>query len=256
MKFLAAILKNFWKVEEEIAREDIKVNVLGINHFTWLTSAKYKNIDIFDVYKKFCIEHPEGTPPKCDDNWMNSGTNANLVKMDLFKRYGYIAAAGDRHLAEFCPAEWYLNDEKTIKSWGYKLTSVEWRKKAIEAHRKEESKKFISGEKSLELRPSGEDGVNQIRALLGLHEMITNVNLPNVGQIPNLPLGAVVETNAIFRSDEVSPVCAGNIPKSIYAMVAHILGEQEALDEAIAQRDLEKAPVRVCGGQGRGGGKE
>lgn len=241
MKFFVRMLKEFYGVKEEIRREDIKVNVVGINHFTWLTSAQYKNIDLFDVYKKFCIEHPEGTPPMCEDNWMNAGTNSNLIKMDLFKRYGYVAAAGDRHLAEFCPAEWYLNDEKTIKSWQYKLTSVEWRKKAIEAHRKEESRKFISGEKPLELRLSGEDGVNQIRAILGLHEMITNVNIPNVGQIPNLPLGAIVETNAIFRSNEVRPVFAGNIPAPIYSMVARIVGEQEALDAAIRERDLEKA---------------
>lgn len=241
MKFFVQMLKKFYGVEEEIRREDIKVNVVGINHFTWLTSVQYKNIDLFDVYKKFCIEHPEGTPPACEDNWMNAGTNSNLVKMDLFKRYGYVAAAGDRHLAEFCPAEWYLNDKKTIKSWQYKLTSVEWRKKAIEEHRKEESKKFISGEKPLELRLSGEDGVNQIRAILGLHEMITNVNIPNVGQIPNLPLGAIVETNAIFRSNEVRPVFAGNIPTPIYSMVARIVGEQEALDVAIRERDLEKA---------------
>ena len=30
-------------------REDIKVNVVGVNHFTWLTSAKYKDIDIFPI---------------------------------------------------------------------------------------------------------------------------------------------------------------------------------------------------------------
>lgn len=108
-------------------------------------------------------------------------------------------------------------------------------------HRIEESEKFINGEKPLEIRPSGEDGVNQIRALLGLHEMITNVNIPNIGQIPNLPLGAIVETNAIFRSDEVRPVLAGNIPSCLYSMIARIVGEQEALDEAAATRDLEKA---------------
>ena len=87
---------------------------------------------------------------------------------------------------------------------------------------------------------TGEDGVDQIRALLGLHEMVTNVNIPNVGQIPNLPLGAVVETNAIFRSDEVRPVMAGNIPNAIYSLIARICGEQEALNDAIAERNIDK----------------
>ena len=78
-----------------------------------------------------------------------------------------------------------------------------------------------------------------MRALLGLCDLITNVNIPNVGQIPNLPLGAVVETNAIFRTNELKPVLAGNIPNSIYPLVSKICGEQEALAEAIKNRDIE-----------------
>lgn len=85
----------------------------------------------------------------------------------------------------------------------------------------------------------GEEGVNQIRALLGLTELVTHVNIPNRGQIPNLPLGAVVETNAVFRAGSLRPVFAGEIPKSIYPLVARICGEQELLSEAIARWDLE-----------------
>ena len=32
---------------KDVKREDIKVNVVGVNHFTWLTKAQYKDIDIF-----------------------------------------------------------------------------------------------------------------------------------------------------------------------------------------------------------------
>ena len=38
-----------------------------------------------------------------------------MVKLDLFLKYGAIAAAGDRHLAEFCPGSWYLKEP------GYRL---------------------------------------------------------------------------------------------------------------------------------------
>lgn len=37
---------------------------------------------------------------------------ANRVKFDLFLRYGCIAAAGDRHLAEFMPGKTYLKAPK------------------------------------------------------------------------------------------------------------------------------------------------
>lgn len=80
-----------------------------------------------------------------------------------------------------------------------------------------------------------------MRALLGLRDLVTNVNLPNTGQIPNLPLGAVVETNAHFCADSVRPVMAGPLPETIYPLVNRICGIQELLSTATAQRDLSMA---------------
>ena len=224
-----------------VEREDIKVNVVGVNHFTWLTKATYRDIDLFDVYADFVEKHyKEGVPKVDDGHWANKyWSSRERVKMDLFKRFGYIAAAGDRHLAEFCPAEWYLANPQVVEEWKFGLTTVDARL-GILAERENESAQFISGEREVVLRKTGEDGVNQMRALLGLSEMITNVNIPNVGQIPNLPLGAIVETNAIFRTDEVLPVMAGEIPAEIYPLISRIVGEQEALDVAVAERNLDK----------------
>ena len=42
-----------------IAREDIVVNVLGLNHFTWFDRASYKGIDLFPVYRHFIETHFE-----------------------------------------------------------------------------------------------------------------------------------------------------------------------------------------------------
>ena len=91
----------------------------------------------------------------------------------------------------------------------------------------------------VEINGTGEEGVNQIRAILGLCELVTNVNIPNSGQIPNLPLGAVVETNAVFRADSVTPVMAGEIPETIYPLVSRVCAEQEVLSTGIAQRNLD-----------------
>lgn len=225
------------KVED---RSEIKVNPVSVNHFTWLTKAQYKNIDLFPVYKEFTQKYPDGYTKNLDENWMNSFfACSNKLKFDLFNKYGYIAAAGDRHLAEFCEGKWYLKDPETAKSWGFGLTPVSWRKGDL-AERREKSEAYRSGKKDVEIRGTGEEGINQIRALLGLCDLVTNVNLPNKGQISNLPLGAVVETNAVFRSDSVVPVMAGEIPETIYPLVARVCAEQEAVDKGIAQRDAEQ----------------
>ena len=237
---LKTALKEIKGVDVE-DRQDIKVNVIGVNHFTWLTSAQYKNVDIFEVYKEFVKKYKDtGFENSNDDNWANKYFyTTQMVKFDLFHRYGYIAAAGDRHLAEFCPGSWYLNSPKTVDDYKFALTGIDYRWRNLE-ERLQKSKDLVEGKEELKLMVTGEDGVDQIRALLGLHDMITNVNIPNMGQIPNLPLGAVVETNAIFRSDSVQPVLAGPIPKELYSLISRICGEQEALDEAIAERDLDK----------------
>ncbi len=250
--FLAKILKEKYGIEAN--RHDIKVNPVAVNHFTWLTEAKYNDMDLFPIYREYCEEHPDGSGEQADTNWMNNmfATDQKL-KMDLFRRFGYIAAAGDRHLAEFCEGKWYLESRERVAEMHFGLTPVSWRKANMQ-ERLERSAKLISGEETVALRGTGEEGVNQIRALLGLTELVTNVNLPNRGQIPNLPMGAVVETNAVFRSDSVTPVLAGPIPKEIYPLIARVCGEQELVSEGIAERDIEKIfnafandPLVTCG---------
>ena len=241
-KFLAKIVQETFGVEN-IDRHEIKVNPVAVNHFTWLTSATWHEHDLFPYYKEYCRKNSDGHKSgdkAVDDNWMNNSfTSTEKVKMDLFNRFGYIAAAGDRHLAEFCEGKWYLESPERVKEMHFGLTTVAWRKEDLKK-RLERSARLVSGEEEVKINGTGEEGVNQIRALLGLCELITNVNIPNQGQIPNLPLGAVVETNAIFRSNSLTPVFAGPIPKEIYPLVARVCAEQEVVSEGIAERDLNK----------------
>ncbi len=238
---LASVVEDKCGIEKPERRE-IKVSPIGINHFTWLTKAQYKNIDIYPLYKEFVDEHyATGYLKGKDENWMNNMfDSAQRVKFDLFRRYGLIAAAGDRHLAEFCPGDWYLTNPETVDAWKFKLTTVKFRKENLQT-RLERSARLYSGEEKFTLKNTGEDGVMQIRALLGLEDFITNVNLPNRGQIPNLPYGAVVETNATFTANSVEPVFAGEIPESIYSLVARVSGEQQIITKAGLERDLDLA---------------
>lgn len=240
-KFLAAALKEVSGIEN-VKRDEIKINVVGINHFTWITKAQYKDIDLFPVYNEFVDRYADGGyNSQVDTNWMNNAfLSDEMIKMDLFRRYGYIAAAGDRHLAEFSNGEWYLKDPETVKRWHFGLTTVKWRKEDLK-RRLERSARLVSGDEKFEIKETGEEGVNQMRALLGLGDLVTNVNIPNYGQIPNLPLGAVVETNAVFRANSLSPVFSGNIPDSIYTLISRIVGEQEIVAKAGKERDLEGA---------------
>ena len=103
---------------ESATRDEIEINVLGINHFTWLDKATCKGTDLFPLYRNFIETHLSGSKEDNSGHWANKDfVSHELVKFDLFRRYGLIAAAGDRHLAEFCPGRWYLENPETVAKW-------------------------------------------------------------------------------------------------------------------------------------------
>jgi galacturan 1,4-alpha-galacturonidase len=236
---LAAMLEEM-KGITGIKREEIKVNILGINHFTWFDKAYYQDMDLMPLYKEFVEKHYEEGFIDKHKVWSHKCFSYyNRVKFDLFKRYGLIAAAGDRHLAEFMPP-WYLKNPETVEGWKFGLTPVEWR---VENRERliEKAKRLAAGEEQVELKPSGEEGVRQIKALVGLEDLITNVNIPNKGQIEGMPLGAVVETNAYFGVNKVQPIMSGKMPEPVHNLVIrHVLNNESILKAALT-KDKELA---------------
>ena len=227
--------------EKDVPRNEIMVNVLGINHFTWFDKASYKGYDLFPVYEEFIKRHPEGYNDP-DRNWANSTFNcAHLVKFDLFRKYGAIAAAGDRHLAEFMPGDSYLKDPETVQGWKFGLTTVDWRKNDL-VERLAKSERLYKGEQQVDLKPTGEEGILLIKALCGLTRVVSNVNIPNTyGQITNLPTSAVVETNAVFSKDAIAPVVAGALPENILPLVKVHTDDHELILKAALEYDKDAA---------------
>ena len=219
---------------KDVARQDIKVNVKGINHFTWFDKATYKGMDLFPIYRKFAEEHYESGYEYGDTNWMNSSfACANRVKFDLFLRYGCIAAAGDRHLAEFMPGKTYLESPEAVREWKFGLTTVAWRKNELQ-ERLARSRRLRTGEEPIEIKPDGEEGHLLMKALLGLGDLVSNVNIPNHGAIANLPWDAVVEVNALFSRQGVQSVNAGPLPANILPLVArHVYNQENTLTAAL-----------------------
>ncbi|WP_279290140.1 alpha-glucosidase/alpha-galactosidase [Clostridium cibarium] len=240
-KVLACALKDIRGIEN-IKREDIKINVLGINHFTWIDRASYKNIDLIPVYEEFVQKYYEvGFDGVDDGHWMNDTfACANRVKFDLYKKFGLIAAAGDRHLAEFMPGNWYLKDKKTVKRWMFGLTTVDSRIEDLKK-RLEKSRRLVSGQDEFIINQTGEEGVRQIKALLGLEDLVTNVNLPNKGQVKNIKDGAIVETNALFRKDSIAPIMAGELPDHILSIVNRHISNQETVLKSTLSENVKMA---------------
>jgi len=223
-----------------IPHKDILLNVSGVNHFTWLDGASYKHTDLLPLFADFAAKHAETgfALEQSDGDKTNSFRNMNRVCFDLFRRFGSVAipAAGDRHIAEFMPP-WYLDSPETVENWGFGLTKVSWRKQNQQELLAKRAR-ILAGAEAFEVKPSGEEGTTQIKALCGLTALVTNVNLPNVGQAAGLPLGAIVETNAVFSRDSVRPVFAGTLPPAVRGMMTHHAESQRDLVDAGLRKDL------------------
>ncbi len=238
-ELLAAMMQDMLNIS--VGRDEIKTNVLGINHFTWINQAYCRGIDLFPLYREFAAKYYEtGFRIPGEEEWNASPFRfAHRIKFDLFRRYGVIAAAGDRHLAEFLPP-WYLKDPQTVKDWKFNLTTVDFRiarQEGFDAQRR----RIISGAEEFPLEPSGEEGVKQIKALVGLGEMVTNLNFPNHGQLKGIPEGAVVETNAYLSDNSIQPVLAGELPADIQSLVTRQVYNQATILKAGLKKDPDLA---------------
>ena len=230
-KLLAQIAGHYLNIDPP-PRSEIHVNVLGINHFTWLDSAAYQEHDLFEVLRDH-LSQP-GILRKYSqaevESWNDWFKCVDQVKFTLFQRYGILAAAGDRHLVEFLPG--FVRSPETLFEWGVIRTPVSWR---IERWKNapQNTHELMDGVKPFALERSGEEGVNMIRALLGLGDLVANVNLENTGQISNAPLGAVVETNAHFSRGTIRAISAGAFPAGLAALINQHIANQELIIESV-----------------------
>lgn len=226
----------------EAARREIYTDVSGINHFTWITGARYRDVDIMTLLPGFVEKYYEsGYSEKGDPERWKTDTFAynNRVKMDLWRRYGALGAAGDRHLVEFVNNTWYMRDPEMVKSWMFGLTTVDFRE-ARQERQIADSIAMAEGTMEVPLAPSGEELVRILRGLLGLETVVTNVNLPNRGQMPGLPMGSIVETNCVFTNGRAEPVTASPLPAAVLSLVRRCSDNVDLTCEGVRERDMDK----------------
>jgi alpha-galactosidase len=219
-------------------RQAIALDIAGVNHFTWTTAATWSGHDLLPKLQKMVAD------PACfrsrrayaldlrrRQSWFEY---SGLVALDLFRRFGALGSAGDRHLVEFVP--WYATSEANLHRWGVILTPYAYR-----IARSRLPDKNLAHYARTPIKASEEEGVRMMEALLGLAPLDTNVNLPNRGQMADAPLGAVVETYAQLRRDRATPVMAGSLPPGARALVRRIIDVQALTQQAALARDVDLA---------------
>ncbi len=94
---------------------------------------------------------------------------------------------------------------------------------------------MLSGETPIEPKLSSDVVLESILALSGRVPQRIGLNAPNVGQIPNLPEDAIVDTWCYATRDHVNPECTGPLPPALQSLVeGHLIRQEMSIDAALA----------------------
>jgi alpha-galactosidase len=218
--------------------DDFEWRVAGINHLIWLLDMTIRGQDGLHMVRDFVAEGRRVPIPDPDQGWRQPFTDRWKVKLELFDVYGALPAAGDRHLAEFFP--YFLTDATGRgEDYGVLLTTIADRRQQV-ASARGAVQSAIAGEVP-ELSRSHEATADIVSAVANGRSVRTIVNLPNTGQIDNLPRGAVVETLAEITAAGAFPHTVGALPPGILSTLQQHATNQEMIAVAALEGDRHLA---------------
>lgn len=214
-----------------ISSQPITFDVAGINHLPIVLRFNVGARDGIALLRDWLAQHrPAETIAQTTINTAADVFKDQLaLKLFLLDQLGVLFGAGDRHVAEFFPG--FLTDaSQRGLAYGIFLTRIEHREEIFRA-RRAHVEKFVAGEIGA-LEPTEEQLTPVMAALAGGPPGRFIVNVPNRGQIDDLPRDAVVECMARVDALGVHPEATGALAHAAHAIIAPHVARQELIAQA------------------------
>lgn len=219
-------------LRDQVIRQAVKrldIRAAGTNHFTWILSMidRESGEDLYPLFReRYAHFRPDFEP----------------LTRRVYDAFGLMPVPGDSHLCEYLP--WLSNPE--TKPWEkYNIKLYNWDERAA-----------LRGEDLTRLNDMA-NGKAPIESLLesdseGALEMIENIayagshyhvaaNLPNQGQIPNLPKNSIVETPVFVDGAGIHPVHVEALPEGVAELCRRELFVAQLGVDAAVEGSREKA---------------
>lgn len=226
---------------------EMSIEAGGINHCIWMTKLTVRGQDGFELLHEF-LQDPEKfartMPPPPGKEKRDPGSLAMMMqnhqlKLELFGLYNCLAAAGDKHVAEFYP--YLLHDEKyAAERFGMTPYTIDWQRDSQDMF-KNWMDWWNAGKMPLNMERSEELASDIVVALSGGRQLRAIVNRPNLHQIANLPKHAVVESMANVDSGGIQTLAMGDLPAAVQSLLARHVANQEMTVEAALAGDRQLA---------------
>jgi alpha-galactosidase len=207
--------------------EKVTIKVAGVNHLPVVVDFRVGERDGMVLLREYLAQHDLFA--SIDRSPMTSAYQVFYdqlaLKLELFKETGILYGAGDRHIAEFFSG--LLTEETQLgMRYGIRLTTVDHRLEMMRTNR--DSLADFTPKRAV----SSEQLAPVMASLLGGPAGCYVVNIPNDGQIDNLPRQAVVECMAYVDQTGVWPLTLGGLPEPAQSIVAGHIQRQEWIVEA------------------------
>jgi len=229
-----------------LEKQEFEYKVAGLNHFIFLTEARYKGRDIIPEIRKFCNEYKANflTSSGQHSQATTAFSSSHGAAIQLCKIFGYIPINYDRHTVEFMGNLCNVHNGFGMK-YGVEKTTIDYRR--IRKQKQYEFiKKIVCGSEEIIWRMSGEELPPIMRAIATNKKFKTVVNVPNTGQIPSLQKGAVVETLGYIDAEGITPI-KSDLPKGIDTLCRlHVDIQELTLQAALeGRRDLLEMALAI-----------
>jgi alpha-galactosidase/6-phospho-beta-glucosidase family protein len=231
------VLQGIFGLESE---KQLEIRFGGVNHFFWMLDFKVNGQDGHALLREKLGEDKIIVDLINESHKDEAGFQSNkYLTGELFETFGILPYVGDRHTCEFLP-HMITGSEQRLNKYSIKRTTVDERINMLEI-RKENTLKMISGEKQIDYTKSRETAADIVEAISLGKEFIDIVNLPNIGQIPSLPLGGIVESLGVINSLGFTPLTVGPLPEPINRLVLPHVVNSEIIYQAATEGDFELA---------------
>ncbi len=231
-----AFLQAIFGIENE---KEIQCTYAGINHFFWMTSLSIRGQDGFQLLRAKAAERPLPELAAA----IHPHLGHCYLAAELFRFTGLLTYMADRHISEFLPQ--FITSQANLGKYHIRRTSIEERKQGMrEAELAVE--RMTAGEIPDHFaRRSRETAADIVNAFVTGNDFIDVGNVPNVGQVSNLPLGSVLETPVLVTRSGFRPIAVGPLPEPVHSWVERCVRVEDLTVEAAMAGDLERALVAL-----------
>ena len=208
----------------DINQSSVRYKVAGVNHVAFFLRLEQEvGGEMRDLYPLLNKGYASGALPKspflmprCD----------NKVRYEVMDQLGYFCTESSEHFAEYVP--WFIKEgrEDLIKEFSIPLDEYPMRCVEQAAEWKEQAATMMTCG-SVEVCKSHEFASELMSAIVTDTPYVMYGNLPNHGQLPQLPTGAAVETPCLVDANGIQPTVINDIPPQLTALMRTQINVQE-----------------------------